>query len=1035
MKNTLRHLFLLLCLALPFTLAAETTTYDFNTDAELGRWNFVASNDQNVNYELTSKASAGWTGEGEGDQFLNFTFKNKGGESITLTTTESFTGITKITFDAVSQDDGKPSLTLRIVGADGSSTTLLNAVKIKSDLGAPGNKKWKRGYSYDLQTPLSGKVEFYFTSSTSGKQASLDNIILTHAGGSGGGGGDGGGSTTVASDATLSSLTYDGTSVPSFAPTTYIYNVVVASDQLSIPQVAATPTNEKAKVDIKQAEAIPGTATATVTSEDATKQQTYTIHFTVQAPPSTDLTTHTPGIYEANSLAGGYGGILATSSGREYEVYYANRASDGNTLTFSVTTDDKQDGIADLNKSTENSTEAADGWLRGTFDKGSSTKDFATADEFAQPARCMNMKEGNTLTLHISGYDQFSLYAKDNNSTASKGKHLEIYIDGDKQADQLSDKQTIRRYDISTGEHLIEIRGLGSSTNQLAAFSLRVADEPRVQYVSGNDSTQTLWQTQSLAPITYYTKYNSKGRTALEWTGAEATGISLTTGGSNAVGDTLLLGGQALCPVGVYNYQIVAYNQTGVATNRLNGKFTVGAKIEARTDTIQDGFTNEPIDGFEFRYYALSASDVTLLWTSGTPDGITGQGADGVYTISGTPTQGGTYPFLISVAGGNSIQGELRITTFDPGSNPILYLYKNSLSYEQDGIYLYLKEKGLNPVPRKAQDGLREAEQYAKYTWAVISEDVDANNGEIMALARGTEVRMPVLNLKSFAYSENRLDWGDPDNGSVANTAITVVQPSHPIFRALNKQAGDKLQIISQVTRTGLMPAAVDYQGTLCLATAPTRSAADYDADGEPETFLHEVPANLRQGAKYLCFPVARTSSRSLTAEGKQLLDACINYLLSDDATIALPTLSITDFRIDGNAGTIYEEQDSIYLQLPAGTDLTALVPTTSVTDPTTFVTCKRADEATGEINFSTSYILPIVMTVSDYINVRHYSVVVTAAPITAIDEVYEAGEWVKIYDIQGRLVSTTNEDIYTMDLPQGIYLIQTTRGTMKLLR
>ena len=40
------------------------------------------------------------------------------------------------------------------------------------------------------------------------------------------------------------------------------------------------------------------------------------------------------------------------------------------------------------------------------------------------------------------------------------------------------------------------------------------------------------------------------------------------------------------------------------------------------------------------------------------------------------------------------------------------------------------------------------------------------------------------------------------------------------------------------------------------------------------------------------------------------------------------------------------------------------------------------------------------------------------------------------IYDIYGRMVTTTNENIYTMDLPQGIYIAVTATGhTVKLMK
>lgn len=1196
MKNIFKKVILLsVSVCCTILTLADVATYDFNKTEELDRWIFVKSNDNNVNYSLQTKAGQGWESTDSSDSFFDFTLKNKSNESLTMTTIDSYTDITNITFDAVSQDDGKPSLTLRIVDDKGNITrTLLDKKSIKKDLGAPGNKKWKRGYSLDLSSSITGKVEFYFTSTSSGKEASIDNVIITYTAGS----------AQKSDDATLKELKYDGTSVPNFDAKTLDYSVTLSANYSGVPNVTAIANDSKATLNITQAASATGKATVLVTAEDGTTKKTYTIQFsqaaadepvitsfvvasiqatidaanktitatlpigtsltnltptvsgnnidsytpqgaqdftnpvqyivtsasgktatytvtlqveqpkssdatlktltvggkaiTLQAGvynytvdaesgsavpqvsatandgkatikftqatsltdkatvvvtaedgstqtytitfnvkvPSSDLTIHTPGIYEAEKIAGGYGGTLSIFDGREFEVYYAARnASD--LATFNTTGTDRTNGMT--TNETTTACQAIDGWFKGTIASISSASASAK-DEFTQgtSGREHRMENGHTYTFHFSGYDQFSIFAKDkkqdtNGTKPGNNQYFEVYIDGVLQPLQFNkDNYTIRRYSISTGEHVVIVKAINGQC-KLLGFSLRVADEPRVSWIKGNDSTQNVLQTRLMAPVTYYTKYNSKGKTVLEWEGASATGISLNKGNSDGIGDTLTLSGTANCPVGTYIYKVVAYNQSNQVTNSLSGKITISSKIEATSDTIQDGFTNEAIDGFTFRYYALSDKDITLTWTNGTPAGITGSGSNGTYTISGTPTTAGVYPFTISVSGGNTITGKLTVTTFDPGNNPVLYLYKNTGAYEKDGVYLYLKSKGKNMVPRKAQSKLRSADQYAKYKWVLISEDVDANNGEIMALARGNQISMPVLNMKSFSYSESRLDWGDPDNGSINNKSIRVVQPTHPIIKAMDKKQGDAIQVIDSVVGKGLMPAAVDYQGTLCLATAATRGE-EYTADGKEETFLHEVPASLRGGKKYICFPLSIQSSKRLTGEGKKLIDACVDYLLNTTATIGLPKLGIQSFTINGNAATIYQDKDSISLVMPEGTALDSLTPSIKLSDATTHVLCKQADE-NGSVDFSNSNLVPIVYTVSDYINVRHYVVCVTAVQPMGIEEVYQAGEWVNIYDIQGRKVATTNENVYTMDLPRGMYIVQTTRGTIKIMR
>lgn len=789
-----------------------------------------------------------------------------------------------------------------------------------------------------------------------------------------------------------------------------------------------------------------GTATITVTTTDGSKTNTCSVTVTAGPPvPSTNLTLHVPEVYEAKEIAGGYGGTLAIFSGREYEVYYAGKTSES-YMTVDVKPCQKMPGIATTSSAT--ACKAKDGWFEA---QANSISNYScpNIDEFSSGDACMHkIYNNNAYKFHIKGYDQFSFYGKDNSTTidpnnASKNKRFQVYIDDVLQPENPSNSATIRRYDISTGEHVIEVRGIGGSNNEFYGFSLRIAKEPRTKWLKGNDSTQVVMQTTAPKPVYYFTKYNSMGETRLVWEGQEANGITLNTYAQGPLGDTLVLGGTANCAVGEYRYNVIAY-YNGVETSRAAGKFRVASDIQATSEIDIDAYQNEEMDQITFKYYALSADDVQLTWPNGQPQGISGNGNNGKYIIGGTPNVSGTlpqtFPFTITVTGADTIiQGKITVKALDYGQNAVLYLYKNNKAYEKDGVYKYLDGAGkYNLIARRAkEDGLRPADQYANYKWVLISEDVDADNQEALALARG-EGNLPVLSMKSFSYTPGRLNWGEPNNGSLTmeeGRYITVQRADHPIFQALGKQRGDRIMVLDTVVGKGLMPVSVNYCGTLCLATARTRDINDYYADGPEETFLHEVPSEMHRGKKYLCLPIGLEGSNYLSSQGKKLIDETIKYLLGAQASITLPDLAITDFRIGNYVGRISDSENLILVPvLQSDSDLMkTAVPQITLASPLTHVTPAVSNED-GSVDFS-NWHYGVRYTVSDYINTRSYDVLVQLYDPQGIDAVYTPGEWVNIYDMQGRKLTTTNEDIRQMALPTGVYIVVTENGTFKLTR
>lgn len=841
----------------------------------------------------------------------------------------------------------------------------------------------------------------------------------------------------ISTDATLSDLKVDGVTITGFAPTTTTYNVTIPATQTTAPVVTATKNDSKAADPTIQQATLPTvgnptTATVSVTAEDGTTK-TYTVTFTVADEPIAPVVPegfHSPGQYTWDKADGGYGVPFVNYNNAQYEVYYVNR-DNASSSKLDISTDNIDKGGYEVATGTDDKNFAStDGWLKGNTNGRGGETGFSAQDEFKQSIHCIKIQENYTITLKVCGYSEFALVAKDNNGDASKNRHLVVKIDGQEQTQTLNSKNyTIRRYTMSTDQHTIVVTGTGSSDSKIVAFSLKVGTtptqpQPQLVKMGGND-TQHVTITQAIKPITYVVKYNRQ--TELHWAGQKMDSISLITKGHGTKYDTLQVSGKALCNSGTYTYHIVTYKD-GVAYDSIPGRITAYTKIQRQTpDSLVEGFTGEAIEDIQFRYYALSADSVTLTWNRVAPAGISGNGANGIYTITGTPTQTGDFPFTISVKSGNNIVGMLRVQNSELGEHPILYLYKNSF----DNAFYQNTKKNYNLIARKAKSTLRETAQYAAYDMIIISEDVDANNEEAMAAAEG-QIAKPVLNMKGFTYAADRLGWGDPDNGSIVNTKITVMQPTHPIFNGLNATEGGQIQILDTVTGKGLMPVKVEKDQSVCLATAAIRGR-DYNSDGEQQTFLHEIPAAQRNGQKYLLFPLAAASSDKLSANGKKLLQNCIDYLKNNTVSpVVLPELQITSFTIGTTAAAINQTDNTIELTVPKGTDLTAVTPIVTVKDSKTHAEPKRWNKDGITVDLSNDY-MGLDYIVTDYINVRVYTVYAHVAE--GLEEIYAEGEWINIYDIQGRKIMTTNESLHQLSLDRGMYIVVTPRGSFKILR
>jgi len=96
-------------------------------------------------------------------------------------------------------------------------------------------------------------------------------------------------SVAAMTDATLTDLSVDGTTVAGFDPATYSYDAELPYGTTIFPDVIATTNDTRAVTSITNGAALPGATNVVVTANDGVTQLTYMVNFTI-APPSTDAT-------------------------------------------------------------------------------------------------------------------------------------------------------------------------------------------------------------------------------------------------------------------------------------------------------------------------------------------------------------------------------------------------------------------------------------------------------------------------------------------------------------------------------------------------------------------------------------------------------------------------------------------------------------------------------------------------------------------------------------------------------------------------
>ena len=215
--------------------------------------------------------------------------------------------------------------------------------------------------------------------------------------------------------------------------------------------------------------------------------------FSVGQVWGTDLTAHTPGVYEKTVATGGYGIDLTTYSGDKYEVYYFSANSKyGNVCTGAtaaqyrlMAADSDSEHILFANSAnTAPYSESCD-WIEMDFQTtGFAKSDYTYSSSYNEffaiapnggntsyTKTCyIKPKNGDVLTLKVSGYEEFAILAADNGSS----KYMTITVDGGTPTSWKSNTLSRRAVSLTTGEHTIVVANEGTSANNFYGFSLKL---------------------------------------------------------------------------------------------------------------------------------------------------------------------------------------------------------------------------------------------------------------------------------------------------------------------------------------------------------------------------------------------------------------------------------------------------------------------------------------------------------------------------------------------------------------------------------
>ncbi len=422
--------------------------------------------------------------------------------------------------------------------------------------------------------------------------------------------------------------------------------------------------------------------------------------------------------------------------------------------------------------------------------------------------------------------------------------------------------------------------------------------------LGSGSATQSVYTNVAITDIdyTFTGTYNN-----ITWSTSTPAGITVTPSGG-----TVNISGTPTT-AGIYDYTITIDGLNGGTATTATGTITVtDAPTYSITFTVTDG-TN-PIDG----------ATVTIDGLSGTTN------ASGQVTISGVSA--GAQSYSITKTGYTSTSGTIAVSentsesaTMTAGLPKVAYITNSaSATYGNDTKILPALQAEFDvTLIQSTTTGV----DFSGYDLVILSEvpgSADAINVELEGIDK------PFLMMKVHAYKSTVWNWAASGfNQDATLTNMVVSNTTHEIFSGINftGTSNNEIQILSSVNNSKGLTYADPSQFTVSGGTISKIATL---GGNTAQVGIFEIPVGTTVGGntttkRWMQIGINSESYANVTSDGQKLITNTAYYLMGMSIP-ASTTKTISSFSINGVSGTI--SGTNITVNLPAGTDLSALTPT-----------------------------------------------------------------------------------------------------------